>query len=361
MPQGFRCFHKAAQYFQVEPVVVPVDPDTFKADVTAMKEAITPRTVLLAASAPSYAHGVVDPIPEIGRLALENKILFHVDGCIGAFLLPYFRQLGADVTDFDFCVPGVTSISMDFHKYAFAPKGASVILYRSAEIRRHQIFSWSGWPGYTLINQTMQSSKSGGPLAGTWAVLNFFGTDGYLREVARLKQGTEKIVAGIEAMKDLYVLGRPEICLIAIGSDTVSVFRLCDEMKKLGWNMYPQTRVGELRESLHLTLLPRNVGWIDSWLVDLRKCIHLLKSQPADSDLTSFREMMGEMDLTRLTDEEMEGLLEMAGLAGGDLPSGMMADINEILNELPPQTTDRLLRLYYNRLFQYRAKPDKGK
>lgn len=71
--------------------------------------------------------------------------------------------------------------------------------------------------------------------------------------------------------------------------------------------------------------------------------------------------MMGAMDLTRLTDEEMEGLLEMAGLAGGDLPSGMMADINEILNELPPQTTDRLLRLYYNRLFQYRAKPDKGK
>ncbi len=347
------CFYKAAHYFQVKPVTVPVDPVTFKADVDAMRRAVTSETVLMAASAPSYAHGVVDPIPEIGELALEKGLLFHVDGCIGAFLLPYFRRLGKEVTDFDFQVPGVTSISMDFHKYALAPKGASVVLYRNAEIRRHQIFSWSGWPGYTLVNHTMQSSKSGGPLAGTWAMLNHFGMEGYLGEAGKLLEGTERILEGIEAMDDIYVLGRPEMSLVAISSDTIPVFRLCDEMEKLGWRMYPQTGIGDLKESLHLTLLPRNVDWIDTWLADLLRCTQALREEPVQGKEEGLGEILKGLDLEKLTDPEIDGLLEMAGLGSGDLPSGM-AEINEVLNELPPATTDRILKAYYNRLFRYR-------
>ena len=119
----------------VKTVLVPVDTATFKADVGAMRRAITPNTVLLVGSAVSYAHGVVDPIRELGQLALEHDLLLHVDACMGGFLLPYFRRLGAPVPDFDFSVPGVTSISMDFHKYAFAAKGASVVLYRNKDLR----------------------------------------------------------------------------------------------------------------------------------------------------------------------------------------------------------------------------------
>jgi glutamate/tyrosine decarboxylase-like PLP-dependent enzyme len=325
-----------------------------------MRGAITPRTVLLAASAPSYAHGVVDPISEIGRIALETEVLFHVDGCIGAFLLPYFREMGARVTDFDFRVPGVTSISMDFHKYAFAPKGASVILYRNAEIRRHQIFSWTGWPGYTLVNQTMQSSKSGGPLAGTWAVLNYFGQDGYLEEARRLKEATDRIVAGVDAMEELQVLGRPEISLIGIGSDSLSVFRICDEMKKLGWHMYPQTRHGNLRESFHLTVVPGNVDRVDEWLEDLGRCIKGLKSQPLTPETGDLRALVSGIDFETLTDPEIEKILEGAGLAGGSLPQGGAAEINEILNELPPAVTDRILTLYFNQIFRYRPAPGNG-
>jgi len=354
------CFYKAAQYFRVKPVVVPVDPRTFKAEPAAMQRAISPRTVLLAASAPSYAHGVLDPVPEIGRIARENDLLFHVDGCIGAFLLPYFRELGARVTDFDFRVPGVTSISMDFHKYAFAPKGASVILYRNAEIRRHQIFSWSGWPGYTLVNQTMQSSKSGGPLAGTWAVLNYFGQDGYREQARRLKEASERIVAGVDALEEVRVLGRPEMSLIGIGSDTLSVFRICDEMKKLGWDMYPQTRHGSLRESFHLTVVPGNVERIDEWLRDLERCVKGLKSRSLDPEAGGLRGLIAGIDFEKLTDPEIEQLLEAAGLAGGSLPREGTAEINEVLNELPPAVADRILTLYFNQIFRYRPDPDGG-
>ena len=131
--------------------------------------------MLVAASAASYAHGVIDPIVQIGQLALERGLLLHIDGCIGAFLLPYFRRLGASVPDFDLSVPGVTSISMDLHKYGYAPKGASVIVYRDKQLRRHQLYACADWTGYAVINSTVQSTKSGGPLAAAWTLLHALG------------------------------------------------------------------------------------------------------------------------------------------------------------------------------------------
>jgi glutamate/tyrosine decarboxylase-like PLP-dependent enzyme len=344
-------FHKAAKYFQVEPVVVAVAPGTYKADVAAMADAITDRTVLLVGSAPSYAHGVVDPITQLGQLALQRDLLLHVDACIGGFLLPWFRRLGAEVTDFDFAVPGVTSISMDFHKYAFAAKGASVILYRNAELRRHQFFSHSAWPGYTLVNPTIQSSRSGGPLAATWAVLQHFGADGYMREAARLKEGTEQIVAAIDAIEELHLVGRPEMCLVAVGSDSIDVFRLCDAMQGLGWHMYPQLKVEDLEETLHLTVLPWNVDHLDAWEADLRACVAQVKDTSASGELDQLRNAIGQLDLESLSTEQIEGLLAMAGLGGGGALEGM-AEINGILNELPPSVCDRVLTVFYDRLIR---------
>jgi glutamate/tyrosine decarboxylase-like PLP-dependent enzyme len=158
-------FQKAAYYLGLKPVLVPVDATSFRADPDAIRNAITPSTILVVGSAISYAHGVVDPIRELGQIALERELLLHVDGCMGAFLLPYFRRLGAKLPDFDFGVPGVTSISMDLHKYAFAAKGASTILYRSKALRKYQMYACSNWTGYTVINPTVQSTKSAGPIA----------------------------------------------------------------------------------------------------------------------------------------------------------------------------------------------------
>src|SRR4030042_1731035 len=203
---GHAAFQKAGHYLGVRPVLVPVDPETFKADVDAMRRAITPNTILLVGSAVSHAPGVVDPIRELGQLALERNLLLHVDACMGGFLLPYFRRLGAPVPDFDFSVPGVTSISMDFHKYAFAAKGASTVLYRNKELRKYQIYTCAQWTGYTIINPTVQSTKSAGPLAAAWAVLNFIGDDGYLEIARQVLEATRTIADTIDKMDDLGLL-----------------------------------------------------------------------------------------------------------------------------------------------------------
>ncbi len=342
-------FHKAAHYFCIKTVLTPVDPETFKADVSAIKKAISSNTVLIVASAPSYAHGVIDPIGEIGELALEDDIPLHIDGCIGAFLLPYYRQLGVDVPDFDFTVPGVTSISMDFHKYSFAAKGASVILYRNKKLRRYQIFSCSDWTGYTVLNPTVQSSRSGGPLAGTWAVLKFLGNDGYLEVVRKLKGATDKVIEGINEMDDLYVLGKPEMCLLGIGSETVNVFHIVDEMKERGWHIQAQLGLANTihRENFHLTILPSNIDRIDEWLGDLRECVEIAKTREPGKLAEQISALLPQTDTVEIDDDDIWNLFKLVGIEGDALP-GRMAEINEILNALPPKLADTLLVAYLN-------------
>ncbi|MFY0575922.1 pyridoxal phosphate-dependent decarboxylase family protein [Cystobacter fuscus] len=173
-------FQKAAHYFGVKPLNIPVGAD-LRADVDAMRAAIGPRTVLVVGSAPSYPHGVVDPISELAALAQEKGVLFHVDACLGGFLLPFARRLGHAIPEFDFAVPGVTSISADLHKYGYAAKGASVVLYRTPELRRYQFFTFAGWSGGLYASPSMAGTRPGGAIAAAWAVLKYLGEEGYLR------------------------------------------------------------------------------------------------------------------------------------------------------------------------------------
>jgi len=156
-------FEKAAHYFSVKPVRVPVGAN-FRADVAAAKAAITPNTVLMVGSAPSYPQGVVDPIPELAQIAQEKGLLFHVDACVGGFMLPFVRKLGYAVPDFDFRVPGVTSMSADLHKYAYTAKGASVILYKKKTLRRHQYFVYTDWSGGIYASPIMTGTRPGGAI-----------------------------------------------------------------------------------------------------------------------------------------------------------------------------------------------------
>ena len=190
-------FHKAAHYLDVKPVSVPVDPTTFKADPAAMRGAITPEHDPARRLGGLLRARRRRPDPRARRArARAASLLLHVDACMGGFLLPYFRRLGAPVPDFDFSVPGVTSISMDLHKYAFAAKGASTILYRDKELRRYQIYACANWTGYTIVNPTVQSTKSAGPLAAAWAVLNFIGDEGYLEIARQVLDATRRIADG---------------------------------------------------------------------------------------------------------------------------------------------------------------------
>lgn len=349
------CFHKAAHYFDMATVVTPVDPRTCKADVAAMRAAITDDTVLLVGSATSYAHGTVDPIRELGALALERNVLLHVDGCIGGFLLPFFRRMGAPVTEFDFTVPGVTSISMDFHKYAYCPKGASVVLYKTPELRRHQIFTYSAWPGYSIVNPTVQSSKSAGPMAATWAMLHHLGQDGYAAIAESLLSARDRVLAGIAAIPELSVIGAPEMTLLAIGSDSVNLFRLCDEMKRRGWLMHPQLRLGALAPSIHINLIPLNVAQVDAFLAELRAAVAAVQASTAPSSMANLKAALDAIDLGKLDDAGIRMLLEVAGLGGGAAPGDALGEVWEILNELPAAVKDRVLTIYFNELCRYRG------
>jgi len=347
---GHAAFHKAAHYLGVKVVLVSVDPVTFKADVKAVRRAISPNTILIVGSAPSYTHGVIDPIREMAKVATENGILFHCDACMGGFMLPYFRRLGARVEDFDFSVPGVTSISVDLHKYAYAAKGASIILYRSKELRRYQIFSCSRWTGYTVVNNAVQSSKSAGPMAAAWAVINYIGDKGYL-ELARKKlEATRKVVEGIRQIEGLRILGDPEMCLVAFTSDEVNVFHLIDEMNNRGWYIQPALSFDNSPRHIHMSINVSNVAWIDDFLRDLEEAVNKARRAKQDDSSAQLKEMLSSMDFSSMTQEDFSSMLKLAGIDSGTLPQ-RMAEINEIMDFLSPEIREKLLVEYVNNLF----------
>jgi sphinganine-1-phosphate aldolase len=342
-------FHKAARYLCVTVVPAGVD-ENFRADVNAVKAAITDNTILMVGSAPSYAHGVVDPIAAMAAIAREHNILFHTDACVGGFMLPFFKTLGEPVPDFDFAVPGVTSISMDLHKYAYTPKGASLVLYRSKEIRKHQIFACSHWTGYTIINNAIMSSRSGGPMAAAYAVLNFIGQEGYL-DIARKKiAATRKLLAGIRAHKDLILMAEPDFCMFSFTSETVSVFHLIDEMNARGWYIQPALSYAHSRCNIHLSINFSNVQWVETFLTDLADSIEKIREVEYGAAGEALKKEFEQIDPAALSDTEIGQLLELAQIGGEGFPD-KMAQINEMLDAVPAGLRERLLVEYTNRIF----------
>lgn len=344
-------FQKAAHYLGVEVVVTAVDPQSFKADVEAMRAAITENTILLVGSAVSFAHCVIDPIVEIAALAAEKGLLCHVDACMGGFLLPYYKRLGEPVPDFDLSVPGVTSISMDFHKYAFAAKGASVILYKSKELRRFQMYACSNWSGYTIVNSAVQSSKSAGPLAAAWAVLHHFGEEGYLDIARKVCEGTKRLVEGINAIPELAIMGVPEMNLFAFTAEGVDIFHVSDEMKARGWFIQPQLSYGVSRENVHVSVNPACLQWVDDFLRDLALSVESAKGLPTSPLVEVVRGIFGSMDLSQGIDPGVvKQMLELGGIKGGALPE-RLAEVNQVLNALPVPARELLLVTFFNDLF----------
>ncbi len=343
-------FHKGAHYLGLKKVLVPVDPITFKADPKAIEAAITPNTIQIVASAVSYSHGVLDPIPEIGAIAEKHKLLFHVDGCIGGWLLPFFRRLGAKLHDFDFTVPGVTSMSMDYHKYAYCPKGASVVLHRSKELRRFQIFTCAEYTGYTLINPTILSTKSGGPMAAAWAVLNFLGDEGYMRFASRIYEGTKKIVAGIKAIPGLRLCAEPDTNLIAFTSDEFPVFHVIDEMRKKDWLLQAQLGYMGAKDNVHLSIGQSNLEQVDDFLKDLKAAVAAARAIPKSNVVQMVRDEVKKLTPKDYTPQTLMHLMDVAGLSNGNLPA-RMADLNQILDALPPKLCEMALTEFFNDMY----------
>ena len=325
-------FDKAAEYFGVRAVHVPVRAD-FRADVEAMRAAITPNTILMAGSAPSYPHGVVDPIRELAAIAQEHGLLFHTDSCVGGFMLPFVRKLGYPVPDFDFSVPGVTSMSADLHKFGYAAKPASVILYRTPELRRCQMFVYIDWPGGIYPSPTMTGSRAGGPVAAAWALMNYLGEEGYLHITDTVMKTAKYLQEGIKAIPGLTVLGDPEMSVFAIASRKMDVNEIADELELRGWHLDRQ----HFPACLHMTVNYMHAAVADEFLSDLAAAAGVVRKPSLRKTASKFLIASANF-LTRILPEKWVSALmgKVSSLlgGGGGLPS-RLAPIYGLIGTLP--------------------------
>jgi len=269
-------FWKAAHYFGLEVVRVPLD-DQFQLDMGAYRSAITANTVLLVGSAPSLTLGMVDPIEDLGKLALERNIGLHVDACVGGFFLPFVEKLGVSLPVWDFRVAGVTTISADLHKYGYAAKGASVILSRDAEVFSHQIFRFGGpdrqedW----YVTPGMTGTRPGGAVAAAWAVMMFLGEDGYLRLVKQTLEYLRRWWAAIDAIPGLEVMGRPTMSVFAFTSRSLDIFAIADGLEERGWLLF---RDSFPIKAIRFMQSPGHEAYVDKFMADLREVTQLVRN-----------------------------------------------------------------------------------
>jgi len=272
-------FDKAAQYFGIKLKRTPVSPD-FRADVSEVRRAITRNTIAIIGSAPCFPHGVIDPIEELSTMALSHGIGFHTDACLGGFVLPWAEKLGYPVPAFDFRLPGVTSISADTHKYGFAAKGTSVVLYRSLELRRYQYFTSADWSGGLYFSPTLAGSRPGSLSAVCWAAMLAMGQDGYMEATKRLLETAAIIKAGIAEIPELYLLGDP-LWVLAFGSDTLNIYQVMDQMIRFNWSLNPLQKPSAVH--IALTLRHTQAGVAEKFIHDLRQAVLYVKMHPQEA------------------------------------------------------------------------------
>eukprot|EP00095_Tigriopus_kingsejongensis_P001686 maker-scaffold1658_size31987-snap-gene-0.8 protein:Tk01686 transcript:maker-scaffold1658_size31987-snap-gene-0.8-mRNA-1 annotation:"sphingosine-1-phosphate lyase 1 isoform x1" len=273
-------FDKAADLLDITICHVPVDPVTQRVSVKAMRRAISSRTCMLVGSAPQFSHGSIDDIAAIGQLGLEYDIPVHVDACLGGFLIVFMRQAGFDVRPFDFNVPGVCSISADTHKYGYAPKGSSVILYSKPIFRHHQWFTCPDWPGGVYATATIGGSRAGGIIAACWASLMYHGMDGYVDCTRKIINTTRYIAAQLCKVKGVKLIGEPDVSVVALGSDDFNIYALSDAMKTRGWNL----NALQFPSSIHLccTMLHTQEGVADRFVKDVTELTAMILANPEE-------------------------------------------------------------------------------
>lgn len=268
---------KAAHLFGLQLHKASVN-ENHQADVEEMEKLITKNTILLVASAPSYANGILDPIEKIGRLAQKYDLPFHVDGCIGGFMLPWVEKLGFQLPQWDFRVQGVTSISADVHKFGFGAKGASVILYRNLDFLKYQFFITTDFPGGIYFSPTLLGTRPGGPIAASWAAMNHLGANGYLNIAKQLMEGRKKLLTAFEKIPEIFVVGKPCMNILSYTThhNSPDIFAVGDHLEKNGWMVDRQ----QFPDCIHLTILPTNVQVIDQYIVALINAVSYARDHP---------------------------------------------------------------------------------
>ena len=274
-------FEKGADYFEVESRRVPVGAD-WKADVDAMRAACDDETILIVGSAPQYPQGVIDPIAAIAEIAAERNINCHVDACMGGVTLTYLERLGEPIAPWDFRCVGVTSISVDLHKYGYTSKGSGVLLHRNKALRSDQTFITDNWLGGFYGSSGILGTKSGGPIASSWAVLHYLGDDGYERVTKSARDSAIRISNHIANHPDLDLRAVPDSTLLSFGTKDPNrhdVFAIADRLIAGGWFLDKQTPPA----SIHLTVMANHAPHVDEFLFDLDKAVQQVGTEKGSS------------------------------------------------------------------------------
>lgn len=277
-------FDKASYYFGIKLHHVKVDPVTYKVDLKEVKKFINRNTILLVGSAPNFPHGIVDDIEGLGKLAQHHNIPLHVDCCLGSFIVAFMEKAGFDdLPPFDFRVPGVTSISCDTHKYGFAPKGSSVIMYRNSDLRKHQYYVSTGWTGGLYGSPTLAGSRPGALVVGCWATMIRMGEKGYTESCKDIVTASRDLKRRIQnELTDLRIIGDPKCSVVSFTSDKINMYELGDRLSKKGWHLNALQKP----PALHFAVTRLSVNSLDDLITSLRDQVDQMKKDPESKPST---------------------------------------------------------------------------
>jgi len=264
-------FYKAADYMGLDVKRFPID-ERRKADLASLNEAITDRTALIALSAPNWPFGTIDPIKEAGEIAKGKGVLLHVDACLGGFILPFFERIGEKVPLFDFRVDGVTSISLDVHKYGYAPKGSSIVLFANSELKKNSMYVDLSSPGYVFVNQAVLSSRSMGPLAAAYAAIRYLGKEGYEKMSRKVLVARNKIFHGLRET-GFDSVAPIESSVLSLYSNKLDILNFAINMGRKGWCISLQRGLKEfgIPINIHLTISPIHEKIAENFIKDAKE------------------------------------------------------------------------------------------
>jgi sphinganine-1-phosphate aldolase len=325
-------FWKAAEYFDVEIVEAEIIEATTEIDVKSVESLINRNTILIVGSAPSYPYGTIDPIEHLAVLATAHDIFLHVDSCLGGFLMPFVANTwrssqrrfsdaqiydeSAEQTDICYRPPprspsvvltskaadftsgfwptGVSSISVDPHKYGYTPKGCSVLMWRTKELRHFQYSYVTDWSGGVYATPTICGSRPGFPAVAAWATFRYYGTKKYKALADEIVTVTQFLAKELPcAVPELKLIGRADVSVVAFAVSSanqtkLNIFDVSDEMKKIrSW----QLNVLQNPPAVHIAVTSANAETVKKYFIaDLRRAVNvsLGKAVIGTSDTAAF-------------------------------------------------------------------------
>jgi sphinganine-1-phosphate aldolase len=296
-------YWKAGQYFNIK--IVEID-SYFDSDEsmnssynlqTKLNKYFNKNTIAIIASAPAFNHGIIDPIPKIAKFVEQHNIYLHIDYCLGGFILPFI-----DEYCYDFRVPGVSSISMDTHKYGNGPKGGSVILYCSQELYKKQAFVKDDWSGGIYGTSNISGSRDGNAVALTWSTMMSLGHDGYVLNATKISNLTLKLQTELKKIKEIFVYGDPSTCIVGVGSAKINIYLLTDKLVDLGWNI----NILQNPSSFHFCITnSHNEETIASLIKDINDSVNIILQESNNTNKQVVKSIYGTTQ--KINDPEIIG------------------------------------------------------